>query len=223
MTRVLVAAASTVTRAGLEAILAREASFTVVGGGDITSLAEEVNEYEPDVVLVEVIDGGDDGALSALRLLSSEADDGARPAPALVVLTDTHEPNDVADALRAGVRSLLPRTAGAAEITAAVSAAAAGLVSVAHEWLDALHGGANVTRGGHDGLSQTPLQSSLTPRELEVLRMIAEGLGNKQIAARLSISEHTVKFHVGSVFAKMRVSTRAEAVMLGARRGLIVL
>ncbi|PYP61211.1 MAG: hypothetical protein DMD26_18060 [Gemmatimonadetes bacterium] len=53
--------------------------------------------------------------------------------------------------------------------------------------------------------------------------MIAEGLGNKQIAARLAISEHTVKFHVGSVFAKMRVSTRAEAVMLGARRGLIVL
>ena len=72
-------------------------------------------------------------------------------------------------------------------------------------------------------LSQTRLQSSLTPRELEVLRMIAEGLGNKQIAARLAISEHTVKFHVGSVFAKMRVSTRAEAVMLGARRGLIVL
>ena len=222
MTRVLVAAASTVTRAGLEAILAREAAFTVVGGGELTSLAEEVNEYEPDVVLVEVIDGGDDGALSALRLLSSEADDGARPAPALVVLTDTHEPNDVADALRAGVRSLLPRTARA-EITAAVSAAAAGLVSVAHEWLDALHGGANVTRGGHDGLSQTRLQSSLTPRELEVLRMIAEGLGNKQIAARLAISEHTVKFHVGSVFAKMRVSTRAEAVMLGARSGLIVL
>ena len=216
MTRVLVAAASTVTRAGLEAILAREAAFTVVGGGELTSLAEEVNEYEPDVVLVEVIDGGDDGALSALRLLSSDADDGARPAPALVVLTDTHEPNDVADALRAGVRSLLPRTAGAAEITAAVSAAAAGLVSVAHEWLDALHGGANVTRGGHDGLSQTRPQSSLTPRELE-------GLGNKQIAARLAISEHTVKFHVGSVFAKMRVSTRAEAVMLGARSGLIVL
>ena len=112
---------------------------------------------------------------------------------------------------------------GATSSTFTISAAAAGLVSVAHEWLDALHGGANVTRGGHDGLSQTRLQSSLTPRELEVLRMIAEGLGNKQIAARLAISEHTVKFHVGSVFAKMRVSTRAEAVMLGARRGLIVL
>jgi len=67
------------------------------------------------------------------------------------------------------------------------------------------------------------LTAGLTAREVEVLRLIAEGLGNKQIAARLAISEHTVKFHVASVFAKIRASTRAEAVMIGARRGLIVL
>ena len=73
-----------------------------------------------------------------------------------------------------------------------------------------------VERAARDG-------EALTPREAEVLRLIAEGLGNKQIAARLAISEHTVKFHVASVFAKIRASTRAEAVMIGARRGLIVL
>ena len=222
MTRVLVAASSAVTRAGLEAILAREPAFTVVGSA-VASLADGVAEHEPDVVLVELGDLGDDAVLAGLHLLSAGVDDGARSAPALVVLTDAHEPNDIADALRSGVRALLPRTAGATEIIAAVGAAAAGLVSIAHDWIDALPGAASVPRSPLDGLSQSSMQSTLTPRELEVLRMIAEGLANKQIAARLAISEHTVKFHVGSVFAKMRVSTRAEAVMIGARRGLIVL
>src|SRR5205823_10818692 len=102
-------------------------------------------------------------------------------------------------------------------IVAAVTAAAAGLVAVAHEWTASLRGAFGVERGAQ-GTGE-----ALTPREMEVLRLIAEGLGNKQIAGRLAISEHTVKFHVGSVFAKIRASTRAEAVIIGARRGLIVL
>jgi DNA-binding NarL/FixJ family response regulator len=132
-------------------------------------------------------------------------------------LTDDRDPAHAAEALRVGVRSLLARDAGGAEIVAAVSAAAAGLVAIAHEWTDVLRNGLAVERGARDS------GEVLTPREVEVLRLIAEGLGNKQIAARLAISEHTVKFHVASVFAKIRASTRAEAVMIGARRGLIVL
>ena len=205
MTRVLVAASSVVTRAGLEAILARDPALTVVGGGGpIMPLAEEVAEHDPDVVLVELASGADE-------------DDGARPSPAVVVLMDERDPSNVVEALRAGVRALLPRDAGAAEIVAAVCAAAAGLVAVAHEWTEALLGAWSFGHGAEN--SAEPL----TRREVEVLRLIAEGLGNKQIAARLAISEHTVKFHVGSVFAKIRASTRAEAVMIGARRGLIVL
>ncbi|HEX8920130.1 MAG TPA: response regulator transcription factor, partial [Pyrinomonadaceae bacterium] len=61
------------------------------------------------------------------------------------------------------------------------------------------------------------------PREIEVLSMMAEGVGNKTIAYRLNISEHTVKFHVGSIFGKLGASSRTEAVMLGIRRGLIML
>jgi DNA-binding NarL/FixJ family response regulator len=64
---------------------------------------------------------------------------------------------------------------------------------------------------------------ALTPREIEVLGMLAEGLGNKTIARRLGISEHTVKFHVGSIFTKLNASSRTEAVTLGARQGLIML
>ncbi|MCY7273178.1 MAG: response regulator transcription factor [Phormidesmis sp. CAN_BIN44] len=69
-------------------------------------------------------------------------------------------------------------------------------------------------------LSETPIQA-LTSREVEVLGMLAEGLGNKTIARRLTISEHTVKFHISSIFSKLNASSRTEAVILGARQGLI--
>ncbi|HEY2379515.1 MAG TPA: response regulator transcription factor [Gemmatimonadaceae bacterium] len=217
MTRVLVGADSAVTRAGLEAILARDPAFTVVGGsGALDALGDAVAEHEPDVVLVE-LPGADDDALAVMHAIGLDADDVARPSPALVVLSDERDLAHVWELLRSGVRAVLPRDAGANEIVAAVTAAAAGLVVVAHEWSGALRAAPNVDRGSPNGAE------ALTPREIEVLRLIAEGLGNKQIAARLAISEHTVKFHVGSVFAKIRASTRAEAVMIGARRGLIVL
>ncbi|OLE69659.1 MAG: hypothetical protein AUI36_04615 [Cyanobacteria bacterium 13_1_40CM_2_61_4] len=61
----------------------------------------------------------------------------------------------------------------------------------------------------------------LTPREIEVLRMLGEGLGNKMVADRLGISEHTVKFHISSIFTKLDASTRTEAVTLGIRQGII--
>lgn len=221
MTRVLVAASSAVTRAGLEAILAREPAFTVVGGAS-TSVVEDVAEHDPDVVLVELATG-DEELLATLHTVSIDTDDGTRPAPAVVVLTDERDPAHALHALRLGIRAVLPRDAGSAEIVGAVSAAAAGLVVVAQELALPLRGalaaepGAPSTERRIDNNAE-----SLTPREVEVLRLIAEGLGNKQIAARLAISEHTVKFHVGSVFAKIRASTRAEAVMIGARRGLIV-
>lgn len=223
MTRVLVAAASAVARAGLESILAREPSLVLVGGATPgTSLAEEIAEHEPDVLLMEFAPSDSD-ALAMLHLLAGEPDDGARGSPSLVVLADDADAASLAAAFGAGVRGLLPRDARPHEIVAAVIAAAAGLVTVTTELFAALRSAPTATApprlGRADGAADTPL----TPRELEVLRMIADGLGNKQIAARLAISEHTVKFHVGSVFAKTRASTRAEAVMIGARRGLIVL
>ena len=220
MTRVLVVATSAVTRAGLEAILAREHSFVVVGSERSASLGEEIAEHEPDVVIVEATNH-DEGILAALRLHAGELDDGARSSPAFILLADDSDATQGMRALRSGVRGLLPRDAGAQEIVAAVMAAAAGLVTFTREranaWRDAFSDRFGATDGATDA---TP---TLTARELEILRMIADGLGNKQIAARLAISEHTVKFHISSVFAKVHASSRAEAVMIGARRGLIVL
>ena len=223
MTRVLVAAMSAVSRAGLEAILAREPSLVVVGGvTSSTSLAEEIAEHEPDVLLVEFA-GSDDDALAMLHVVSGNLDDGLRSSPSLVVLADEQDAAPLVAAFGAGVRGLLPRDARPHEIVATVGAAAAGLVTATTELFATMRSGTTVAAPPRVARADTTAEAPLTPRELEVLRMIADGLGNKQIAARLSISEHTVKFHVGSVFAKTRASTRAEAVMIGARRGLIVL
>jgi DNA-binding NarL/FixJ family response regulator len=125
--------------------------------------------------------------------------------------------------LQSGVRAMLSRDAGASEIVAAIGAASAGLVVFAAEWGAALRSAWRTERRAATTTPNDDVDQPLTTRELEVLRLLAEGLANKQIAARLTISEHTVKFHVGSVFTKIGASTRAEAVMIGARRGLIVL
>jgi DNA-binding NarL/FixJ family response regulator len=112
--------------------------------------------------------------------------------------------------LRRGVHSTLPRDASPEQIVAAIYAAAAGLVSVP---ADAAAGVLAAEREAEG--------ESLTPREIEVLEMISEGLSNKQIAGRLNISEHTAKFHVNSILGKLAAATRAEAVTRGLRRGLL--
>jgi DNA-binding NarL/FixJ family response regulator len=115
--------------------------------------------------------------------------------------------------LRSGVRAVLPREAPPAQIAAAIQAAAAGLVAIpAAEALPLL------PLAPEDGQLDR-----LTPREIEVLEMLAEGVSNKVIAYRLSISEHTAKYHVNSILAKLNAGTRTEAVMRGVRLGLVKL
>lgn len=116
-------------------------------------------------------------------------------------------------ALRGDTRAVLPRESGPAEIAAAVQAVAAGLIVLHPDFADLTEPVAATQAVG------TPL----TPRERQVLTLLADGLGNKSIAARLGISDHTVKAHVAAVFEKLGVSTRAEAAALGLRRGLIAL
>lgn len=111
---------------------------------------------------------------------------------------------------RRGVHAILPHDAPAEQIVAALHAASAGLIAVpleASSWMT-------------PAASESEVES-LTPREMEVLEMLAEGLSNKQIAARLHISEHTAKFHVNSILGKLGAGTRTEAVMRGLRSGLL--
>jgi DNA-binding NarL/FixJ family response regulator len=111
--------------------------------------------------------------------------------------------------LRAGARGVLPPDASETQIAAAIHATASDLIVMTPESLTA---------------APAPhTHSSLTARETEVLRMIAEGLANKEIAYRLGISEHTVKFHVSALLGKLGAASRAEAIGLGIRHGAILL
>jgi DNA-binding NarL/FixJ family response regulator len=118
------------------------------------------------------------------------------------------------EALAAGARGALLRDASPARLAAALSAAASGLVvldaGLARDWVRAAAPAADPG-------------APLTPRELEVLPLLAEGLSNKQIAAQLGIAERTAKFHVESILGKLPAATRAEAVAVAARRGLLAI
>ena len=213
MIRVLIAASSEIMCAGLEALLAMHPTLMVVGRWqDMAGLAAQVEAQRPEVVLLE-LEWPDEETLALLEPLTA----GPHP-PAFVVLTDdTHGPW-VAEALRIGVQAILPQQAHASEIVAAIEAAAVGLVALHHETLESLLPMPSSAPRGLPGSSQ----QALTPREIEVLSMLAEGLGNKAIAWRLGISEHTVKFHLSSIFTKLNASSRTEAVTLGIRQGLIM-
>ncbi len=214
MTRVLVAAPSAVVRAGLEALVASSPCLVVGQVASIEAAAHASETIQPDVVLVEH-EWDDELLVPGLLALGAGSH-----VPAVVVLTENPSALWAAVALRSRVRAVLPREATAAEIVAAVEGAAAGLVVLHPDTAEvALAALASVPM---TAAIDAPAQV-LTPREIEVLHMLAEGLGNKTVARRLGISEHTVKFHVGSIFSKLNVSSRTEAVTVGVRQGLVML
>ncbi len=208
MTRVLIGASSEVVRAGLESLLATVPTFKVVGNFPIGAVLTQFEDLQPDVLLLDLESPEDES-------MSLPMESGISP---LVVLTDNTENSWAVEALRSGTRAILPRDATSEEIVAAIQATATGLV-VLHP--DALHSVLSPILPGELPESD-PSDQILTPREIEVLRMVAEGLGNKEIASRLGISDHTVKFHISSIFAKLGASSRTEAVTVGIRQGLIM-
>ena len=199
MTRLLIVAGSAVLRAGLEALVVSNGGIELLGAFPDFSAVEDLR---PEVVL------------AAAAPDQIPAPNGA--APAYVLLTDNPRRQWSQDALRLGVRAILPRDAPAASILAAVEAAAAGLASVSASEFESFLPASSAV----DAPGETP---ALTPRELEVLALLAEGAANKTIAWKLNISEHTAKFHVAGVLAKLNAATRAEAVAIGIRRGLVLL
>lgn len=210
MIRVLVKASSAIARAGLESLVREHPGFQLIrdppGGA-----AAPAPESLPDVLVAEAESLADDSTREAL--------DWASAGGAVVLLVRNLAGESVAEALREGVKAVLPAGLTAGEIAAAIEAAAAGLVVLDGIGAEALVRSAAPVSGGE----VKPLVESLTPREIEVLRLVAAGLGNKEIAGRLKISEHTVKFHVASLMGKLGAASRTEAVTLGIRHGLIMI
>jgi DNA-binding NarL/FixJ family response regulator len=208
--RLLIAAADPLVRTGLATLLSDSAGYGIVGqvSGD-EKLVDEIDIYRPDVVIWD-LGWEPDEAVANLAELAGDSDRGE---PAVVALLPHQELARAA--WSAGARGLLFRDVTRERLAAAVTAVAAGLTSLEPALLEEL-------LPAHSLEDSRPVEA-LTPRELEVLQLLAEGLANKSIAQRLEISEHTVKFHVNAIMGKLGAQSRTEAVVRATRLGLILL
>ena len=212
MTRIFIVVSSSVSRAGLHSMLAG-ADFEIASNlPDMEALDEALLEATPDVIVIESTGGPTENGGQRLTL-----GDVAHDFPVLL-LVEHPDQAQLSQALRAGVRAVLPREISAEQLQTAVRAVVAGLI-VAHP----TEVGALLPTPVLSMSEVTPLTEPLTKREREVLQMLASGLANKEIAARLAISDHTAKFHVASILGKLGASTRTEAVAIGIRHGLVLL
>ena len=203
--RIVVVGEDPLARSGLVALLASADELSLAGQSAPDEAAALLRTTEADVVLWDTgVETHDD--LEALQ------DIAARNGPALIVLTVGE--GRVPDLLGAGARGVLTRDTDARRLIAALQAAALGLVVVDERLAE----GALRRRSAAE-----PLVDALTPREIEVLQLIGQGLSNRAIAQRLAISEHTAKFHVNAILGKLGAQTRAEAVAQGVRSGLLLL
>ncbi len=208
--QVLIASNYPVTRTGLRTILDGSERATVAGESSLQDLLAQATSLRPDIVLMDVSSGEQD-ELEILSQLMSEL-----PAVGVVILSGDPGNTSAVEALQAGVRGYLLRDASPEEIVETVRAVGQGLTVLHPAVARALLAG---SRQPQPAAADEPL----TARELEVLQLMAQGLPSKTIATRLHISEHTVKFHVGAILAKLGAASRTEAVALAIRRGLIAL
>jgi two-component system, NarL family, response regulator YdfI len=205
MIRVVVASDAPELRESIASAIDREPDLDLAGTSTLSGAAGEADVKAADVTVVHL--GQTDDARSIAAIHS-----------AVLALTDASV-DSVAALLRSGARGVLPSDAGDEALVAAIRAAAVGLVVVAPQTVLALGAVGAEARWA----SEVHDDSRLTPRERDVLRLLAAGTGNKSIARKLRISEHTVKFHVASILSKLNAGSRTEAVTEGIRRGLVML
>ncbi|MCC6629530.1 MAG: response regulator transcription factor [Chloroflexi bacterium] len=216
MIRLLILAPTPVARAGWRALLAATAPGAIAIAAETGSMAEltaQIGQARPDVVLLDPAPD-DESFVDMLRAVT-------RTYPGLRAIV-LGEPRAVTatEALGAGARGYLRLAVSGAEVAAAIAAVNEGLIV-----LDPVASGPLLDRV--TGTPTAPLPPpaplpSLTRRELEVLQLLASGLTNRGIARQLRMSEHTAKFHVGSVLGKLGAASRAEAVAVAARAGLLL-
>lgn len=208
--RLLIIARDALTRAGLAAILSQNDDLTPVGqvapDGD---LDEAIAAFRPDLLLWDLGYPNEDEVTRLGDL--AKPDFPQNSVPVVVLLNDVELAQEI---WRGGVHAVVSRSAPPAKLTAACSALAQGLAVLDEQFMAA----ALQSQFDEDVAPIEPL----TPREREVLQLMAQGLPNKSIARSLQISEHTVKFHVNAILTKLGAQSRTEAVVLASRAGLVV-
>ena len=221
MIRVFIVGASSLARAGLQNLLAHRGVEVAGSFSDLDSLADAFPDSEADALVVDA------SGESTESMLDSLARSDLAPEIPIVLLAGNRWPAETPnagshfasrDAFRSGVRAVLPADVTSSQLFAALQAVTAGLLVLHPAEIDALTSAATSATQ-----PLTELAEPLTRREREVLQMLAAGLANKEIAARLNISDHTAKFHVAAILGKLGAATRTEAVALGIRRGLVLL
>ncbi|MCU1242861.1 MAG: helix-turn-helix transcriptional regulator [Candidatus Acidoferrum typicum] len=212
MIRVFLIAASPLARAALQNRLNAQSVKIVGAAATIDALGSELSDVQADVLVVDAVGEPPEAIIDSL------VDSDLASEIPVVVLAEPVSAAVSTRALHGGIRALLPNEIPSDQLLAALQAAAAGLV-VLHPAEVPLAFPASAPAS--QPLAELP--EPLTRREREVLQMLAAGLANKEIAARLNISDHTAKFHVAAILGKLGAATRTEAVALGIRRGLVLL
>lgn len=225
MIRVLLADDQQLVRSGFSLILSVEADIEVVGqaanGREAVDLAAALR---PDVVLMDVQMPVLDG-IAATREVTSASADSADGGPKVVILTTFDRDDYVLAGLEAGASGFLLKNSDADQLVEAVRVVADGHALLAPEVTRRVI--ERATRARHQLAAEPPVPQAdsrlahLTPRELEVLRLVARGLSNAEIAAELFVGEATVKTHLSSVFAKLHLRDRVQAVVLAYESGLL--
>lgn len=217
MISVFIVAPSPLARSGLENLLVARQVEIVGSAAHLDELDGRLADLSVDAILI------DSTGEPLESLFDSLVASGLAHDFSIVTLVEPASITASSAALREGVRAVLPNDVSPEQLVAALQAAASGLLV-----LHPTQAAAQITT---NGFASSPSRSRelneiaepLTPRESEVLQMLASGLGNKEIAAKLAISEHTVKFHVASILGKLGAATRTEAVSISIRRGLVLL
>ena len=205
--RILVADDHPMLREGLVAVLGTQPDFDVVGeAADGEEVVRQTERLDPDVILLDLEMPSADG-LTALERLK---ENGAEARTIIFTAYDTDE--RIVGALRAGAKGYLLKGASRQEIFEAVRVVGSGGSTLGPGVTSTLLRHVEQDEGSPD---------ALTPRELDVLRLVAEGLPNREVAVRLFVTERTVKFHVSSLLHKLGAGNRTEAVRVAVRRGLI--
>ena len=191
-----------VVRAGVSAVLARQDDIAVVAEvSNGTDAVRLFRTHHPDVTLLDLNMPGMDG-IATMRAIRDDF-----PLSRFIVLTIRIGDVDVHRALEAGAQGYLLKTASGGELVETVRAVHAGL--------------RRLSREAADRLNEHPVTSDLTPRELEVLRLLARGLTNKEIGAELTVSETTAKWFVKNILQKLAAADRTEAVTTAFERGIL--
>ena len=208
---VLLVDAPAVVRRGVRAVLETQSDITVVAeAGSGEEAVRLATEHAPDVALMDLIMPGMDGVEATRRLTASS------PRTKVVMLTSYHDDEHIFPAIRAGALSYVLKEVGPDELADAVRKAAAG-EAVLHPRV-----AARVVRELHGARREEPNAfHELSDRELEVLKLIAEGLSNAQIASRLYVSEKTVKSHVSNILGKLHLADRTQAAVYAWRQGVV--